>query len=134
MKIVINKCYGGYGLSIKAIKQLIKLRSKVIEKTPASSFCGGKAAAKSELSRYKNCGDGYKTSFGSILYKAGVFYTVDRYMRTDPKLIKVVEKLGEKANGDCAELKVIEIPDGIEYEISEYDGIEHIAEAHRTWG
>ena len=24
--------------------------------------------------------------------------------------------------------------DGIEYSIEEYDGMEHVAEAHRTWG
>jgi hypothetical protein len=28
---------------------------------------------------------------------------------------------------------VVEIPDGTDYEISEYDGNEHIAEKHRTW-
>jgi hypothetical protein len=30
-------------------------------------------------------------------------------------------------------IKVITIPDGIEWEIKEYDGLEHIAEKHRTW-
>ena len=53
--------------------------------------------------------------------------------RDDPMLVDVVERLGDKANGDWAELKVIEIPDDIEYTIHEYDGFEHIAEKHRTW-
>lgn len=53
--------------------------------------------------------------------------------RDNPKIVEVVEKLGKKANGYCADLKVVEIPDGIEYEIDEYDGLEHIAEKHRTW-
>lgn len=54
--------------------------------------------------------------------------------RTDPVLIKVIEELGEKADGCFAKLKIIDIPDDIEYEICEYDGYEHIAEKHRTWG
>lgn len=38
-----------------------------------------------------------------------------------------------KADGKCAELKIIEIPDDIEWEIEEYDGWEHVAEKHRVW-
>ena len=57
-----------------------------------------------------------------------------RYMQRDsPSLVKVVEELGSKSWGDCAELKVVEIPEDVEWEIVEYDGIEHIAEQHRTW-
>jgi hypothetical protein len=41
--------------------------------------------------------------------------------------------LGDAANGACAELAVIEVPDGVEWAISEYDGNEHVAEVHRTW-
>jgi len=54
--------------------------------------------------------------------------------RTDPLLIKVVEKLGNKASGTCASLKVIEIPDGIKWEITEYDGLEQVEEIHNSWG
>jgi len=54
--------------------------------------------------------------------------------RNDPDLVAAVETLGAKAaSGAYAELKVVDIPDGIEYEIAEYDGTEHIAEKHRTW-
>jgi len=48
-------------------------------------------------------------------------------------LIKVIKELGEASNGRNAKLKIIEIPDDVEWEIEEYDGIEHIAEYHRTW-
>ena len=48
-------------------------------------------------------------------------------------LVDVVERLGKKANGESAELKVVEIPDGVEYEIDEYDGVESIHEKHRSW-
>lgn len=53
--------------------------------------------------------------------------------RDDPILIHLVEELLEDANGDYAELKVVEIPDGVEWEICEYDGREWVAEKHRTW-
>lgn len=44
-----------------------------------------------------------------------------------------VEKLKEKANGECASLFVVKIPCDVEYTIEEYDGKEWIAEQHRTW-
>ena len=53
--------------------------------------------------------------------------------RDDPVLVAVVEEMGKEANGFCAELKVIEIPDDVEWEVEEYDGLEWIAEKHRTW-
>ena len=53
--------------------------------------------------------------------------------RANPLLIQVVEELGAAANGSVADLKVIEIPDGTEWVIEEYDGLEHVAEAHRIW-
>ena len=53
--------------------------------------------------------------------------------RADPKLVECVETLGERANGMCADLKVLDIPDDVEWEIQEYGGREWIAEKHRTW-
>ena len=57
------------------------------------------------------------------------------FQRADPHLIRVVEELGATANGSHAEIKVIEIPDDVadNWEIAEYDGIEWVAEKHRTW-
>lgn len=54
--------------------------------------------------------------------------------RTHPLLLRVVEELGEAANGKHAELEIVEIPDGIDWEISEYDGMEKVEEVHRSWG
>jgi len=53
--------------------------------------------------------------------------------RVDKKLIKCIETLKHEASGKCAKLKVIEIPDDIDYKINEYDGIESIEEVHRSW-
>ena len=53
--------------------------------------------------------------------------------RDDPALVGLVERWGDKANGPCASLKVVEIPDGVKWTIEDYDGCEHVAEEHRTW-
>ena len=53
--------------------------------------------------------------------------------RDCPHLVQVVQELGSAANSPYAELKVVEIPNGVEWQIDEYDGNEWVAEAHRTW-
>lgn len=100
MKIVLNKCYGGFSISKEAAELM------------AANGC---ERAKMELAEAK-----------------GTWYGYD-YDRTDKHLINAVETLGEKANGRSAYLKVIEIPDGINYFIDDYDGIETAREQHRCW-
>lgn len=53
--------------------------------------------------------------------------------RTDPKLIDCIENLGEQANGWFARLKVIEIPDNIDYRIINFDGFETVVEEGHYW-
>ena len=114
MKIVINKCYGGFSLSDAAI------------------MLYGKKAGINIIKDEKN-----SSSFISHYYideiKDGNYFSDHLIERTDPILIEVVEELGEVADGRCAKLKVLEIPDGVKWQIQEYDGIEWIAEQHRTW-
>lgn len=92
-KVVINTCYGGFGLSEKA----------------------------------------------DALYCAYANITPDSYSkydvaRDDPILLQVIEQLGiDECSGGFAELKVVEIPDDVEWGIEEYDGKEWVAEVHRTW-
>ncbi len=90
--VVINKCYGGFGLSDRAINEYKKL-SGITDKD---------------------------------------FY--DRNIeRDDPYLIKIVKDLGSLADGGHANLKIVEVPADVEWEIGEYDGMEWVAERHRTW-
>lgn len=91
MKIVINSCFGGFGLSKEAY-----------------DYLGLKW-------------DGYGYDFD------------EHELRNIPELVECVETLGEKANGRFADLKVVEIPDDVEWEITEYDGLETIEEKHRSW-
>lgn len=90
--VVINTCYGGFGLSPRAINE-------------------------------------YRSLAGITDPK---FYDRD-IPRDDPYLIKVVKELGMSANGAHANLKVVEIPGDVDWQIDEYDGNEWVAEKHRTW-
>lgn len=55
--------------------------------------------------------------------------------RDDRDLVTVVEEMQKKAcsNWPRSELKVVEVPDDVEWVIQEYDGWEWVAEKHRTW-
>jgi hypothetical protein len=57
----------------------------------------------------------------------------DHEKRNDPKLVDCVERLGKASGGCFSSLKVVEIPDDVEWTIEEYDGSEWVAEKHRTW-
>lgn len=109
MKVVINRCYGGFGLSHEAIMRYAELKGF-------------------ENFRFEK-GD----SFSDHYYIGDEnFYGFD-LERNDPVLVQVVEELGENADGKFAELRIVDIPDGISWEISEYDGLEKVHESHRSW-
>lgn len=55
-------------------------------------------------------------------------------LRDSKTLLQVIEEFGPMVNDRCSELKVVEIPDDVQWHIAEYDGYEHVAEDHRTWG
>ena len=57
-----------------------------------------------------------------------------RAWRSNERLISAIEKIGEKASsGSLANIVIAEIPDGIEWEMTVYDGQESIHEQHRSW-
>ena len=90
IKVVINTCFGGFGLS---------------EESEAE----------------------YKERMG-ITDPDWYYYDLPRDC---PVLVSMVEN--GPVNGQYADLKVVEIPDDVNWFIYEYDGIEHVAERHRTW-
>ena len=141
MKIVINKCYGGFGLSHKAIMLYARLKgfrlySAIDERNSEGNIIFNKCIPYRVNKRDKPFLIYYSrkplTKNGKIPEKA-YFSSRDDIERNDPILIKVVEKLGEEANGDHARLKIVEIPDGVEWEIDEYDGMESVHEKHHSW-
>lgn len=118
MKIVINRCFGGFGLSDDAVELYARLKCIDLGPRNCSDFGG--------TYWYINNVETEENYFSS-------FTIIEQTTRADTTLVQVVEELGTAANGRFAELKVVEIPDGVEWEIDEYDGMEHVAEQHRTW-
>ena len=59
-------------------------------------------------------------------------YIDNKIARDDPKLIECIETLGSEALID--DYLIVEIPADVDWVIEEYDGLEWVAEKHRTWG
>ena len=53
--------------------------------------------------------------------------------RTHPVLVQMIEEDAVLYSGSSALLRVVEVPDDVEWHIHDYDGREHVAENHRTW-
>lgn len=130
MKIVINGCYGGFSLSHAAVLRYAELKGIKLY-----SFVNV-SGSFSETVPYD---DSQKAPLGMIHYyttpeeEEGSYFSDRSIPRDDPALVQVVEELKEVANGNCAELHVVEIPDGAKWQVEEYDGLEHVAEVHKTW-
>lgn len=52
----------------------------------------------------------------------------DDEKRTAPELVACVVKLGRAASGTCADLRIVEVSDDVEWEIKEHDGLERVEE------
>jgi hypothetical protein len=115
-KIVINSEHGGFGLSDDAMELYLTRKGLPFVKEEwkfgsSNRFIFMKSDDKKEC------------------------YFESEIERNDPVLVQIVEELGEEANGNYSSLKVVEIPDDVggNWCIEENDGLEHVAERHRTW-
>ena len=54
--------------------------------------------------------------------------------RDDEHLVAIVDEMGANADGRFSYLRIVEVPDDANWYIEEYDGMEWVAERHRTWG
>ena len=57
----------------------------------------------------------------------------DEIDRDCPQLVAVVKQLGEQADGRYSHLKIVTVPDDVDWYIEEYDGLEWVAERHKVW-
>jgi hypothetical protein len=129
MKLVVNRCFGGFGLSHEAFKRYFELagwKLLVIKNDYSNN------------TRIELDPDNMSDSYGGIFYYKNEenednYFSPYEIDRSDPILIQVVEELGDKADGSCASLDIVEIPDDVNWTIKEYDGQEWVAEVHRTW-
>jgi len=144
-KIVINKRIGGFGLSYFGLTEYAKRKDLTLYFYDLDS--------KRKLTKIKNketirsnydilsC---YTYNFGDVI--DDTYYTPqdqNKYYfssyfisRTDPALIEIIEEFGsDKISSTYSLLKIVEIPDDVEWIIEESEeGIEWISEKHRIWG
>lgn len=142
VKVAINACHGGFGLSQAAYEKLIEYGVPVVKYV--------------EPERDPETGLYPREDNGEVIYDDRLADPDDEYAemrsamtqlrrcpywdswtdrnRSHPLVVRVIEELGEAASGSVAKLKIIEVPADVEWQIEEYDGWEHVAEKHRTWG
>jgi hypothetical protein len=139
MKIVINKCYGGFGLSDEAMKRYAELKGITLypEKDRSGLYSNyytvpaHKRVARIEGEQFYALSMEERSAYNKQCASESLY---DRDIpRDDPTLVQVVKELGKKASGRFASLAVVNVPDGVSWEIDEYDGLEQVAETHRTW-
>jgi hypothetical protein len=141
MKIVINDCYGGFGLSDEAIDRYVelsdlKLYKEYNEQWKCNSYY---TVPPEEYHRvYKNDmtkteWEGQELGYGRYKDSNALCWSWRDIKRDDPILVQVVEELVSSVSSHVSELKIVEIPDDVKWQIEEYDGLEHIAEVHKTW-
>jgi len=137
-KIVINTCFGGFGLSYEAMMLYAEKKGMALYAfTEKRNESGHLLMEEFELyvpEKRKPFLIHYSTKpLKNGKYEEKSYFSDSDIPRDDPALVEVVQELKERASGTHAELSIVEIPDDVEWEIEEYDGTEHIAEKHRTW-
>jgi len=142
-KIVVNKDYGGFGLSRIGIEEYLKRKGKEAYFYDQTQYRFGNGTDRFEKVKAED-EERHLTFFvftkdyGEVFTEwpegdnNGYFYDKD-VERDDIDLIAIVEQLKEKSWGRFAKLEIVEIPDDVNWQIEEYDGLEWIAETHRTW-
>jgi hypothetical protein len=132
MKVVINACYGGYGLSQKAIDLYVLRTGLQLYKHDNSYYHVPYEEYAKELEReqwlFQNDRENYRGHPSNRLC-----WTPCNIPRDDNILINIIQELGPDAAGEFADLKIVDIPDDTDYTIQEYDGTEWITEKHRKW-
>ena len=140
-KVVINDCFGGFGLSKTACQRYWDIKGTQVWIEDDTRFASmelftvwlvppEERIESKEESFYEMSMDERKDYNEKYSLQTWCAHEIGR---DDPTLIRVVEQLGAAANGSHAELRIVEIPDGVNWYIEEYDGNEHVAERHRTW-
>lgn len=128
-EIILNKCYGGFDVSYEAYELYAKKKGLDLYRYK-SDFKDIKHIIYSKTEDNEDLFTSYFTKdFGDNVEISDEDY--EKYIlniredkREDPILIEVIKELGEKASGRCGNLKIVRIPNDVDFIIEEYDGIE----------
>lgn len=132
-KIVINRCYGGFGMSTEGVMRYAENKGITLHAVSDGTFITHYTTVPAKLEKNDKFGLGELVTADGKKLPDNAYFSVSEIERDDPALVKAVEELGAKASGKYAELAVVEIPDDVQWEIEEYDGLEWISEQHRRW-
>lgn len=127
VKVVTNRCFGGFTLSIAGARRMAELGHPQAIEEIAEYDAKLKDRRKQSATEKK---------WGLRWYGSGICH--GREERTDPILVQVVEEMGEGpmghgASGELSKLVVTDVPDDAKWHIHDYDGLESIHEDHREW-
>ena len=137
MKVVINICYGGFSLSTEAIQRYFDIKGQQVW-IEEDTFGPNVYLVHPEQRQPEVTPSEWAKMTMEQRQEHNRVYSEQNWSsreleRTDPVLVQVVEELGSDADGNHAHLKVVEVPDDVQWTIEEYDGSEWVAEVHRTW-
>ena len=126
-KVVYNACYGGFGMSREACKRYWELQGKEvwIENGEFMDMFTVWLVPPEERVEQKDWRSMSLTERLAYNKQYSEQTWSDRNVdRHDPILVRVVEELGDKADGMYAELDIAEVSGP--YRIDEYDGFESV--------
>ncbi|MGN7170837.1 hypothetical protein ACTHSJ_33755 [Paenibacillus cellulositrophicus] len=118
MKVVINGSKGPFNISQLGYKELVNL--------------GWQTTTCSEDGELYD-----KDAFISIyqgIYSFTFHAAHSKKIRTNPEFVNLVSNFGDKINSNESKMKIIDIPDNVDWEIEEWNGLyEIIREKSRIW-
>ena len=135
-KILLNKCYGGFGVSRKAYELYAKKKGLdlFIYKLEIEDNNLIYKKTNNDSSLYTTYTNKDLGDVVADITKEDMLYLDDSY-REDETLIEVVEELGAEANSKFSSLVIVKVPENVakDYVIDDYDGIETLHKRVKIW-
>jgi len=133
-KVILNKCFGGFKPSRKAYELYAK--KKGLELYLYELHINNQKTSYHKVNKSDSIFTMYLTKdYGNVvdsINNKDRLYLDDSH-REDATLIEVVEELGYEASSYASLLKIVEIPDDLDYVIDNYDGIETLHQRVQEW-
>jgi hypothetical protein len=137
-KIVVNACYGGFGISEAGMLRYAELKGITLYPEPSQLSMMTYYTVPPDQRVQPLSSDEWRAATteqrmaNNDAYSSQTIHCSD-IPRDDPALVQVVEELGAAAADQFSELRIAIVPDDVKWYIDEYDGQEWVAEVHRTW-